>query len=139
MQMFLYAAYNQPVKFTLTGGHQVKYPGWMLKRSRLIIWTLTTFVAMHAKINNKCKPNIMLQGINWLAAGVRIGFYSPQKCMQLLRGFFEEEEEVTLKGVCCILGFLVLFLWGFLHLVGFNLFSPLLNDFIFCSFNVRTL
>lgn len=86
--MFLYRAYNQPVKFTLTGGHQVKYPGWMLKRSGLIIWTLATFVTMHAKINNKGKPNIMLQGINWLAAGVKMDFYSSQKFVQLLRGFF---------------------------------------------------
>lgn len=86
--MFLYTAYNQRVKFTLTGGHQVKYPGWMLKRSGLIIWKLITSVAMHAKINNKGKPNIMLQGINWLAAGVRMDSYSPQKFVQLLRVFF---------------------------------------------------
>lgn len=79
--MLLYAAYNQPVKFTLTGGHQVKYPGWMLKRSGLILWTLTTFVAMHAKINNKDNPNIMLQGINWLSAGVGMNSYSPHRAL----------------------------------------------------------
>lgn len=107
MQMFLYAAYNQPVKFTLTGGHQVKYPGWMLKRGEIIIWTLKTFVAMHAKINNNSKPNIMLQGINWLAAGVRVDFYSPQKYVQLLRGFFEEHMKQLWRE------FVAFWIWGF--------------------------
>lgn len=79
--MLLYAAHNQPVKFTLTGGHHIKYSGWMLKRSGLILWTQTTFVAMHAKINSKGKQNIMLQGINWLSAGVRMDSYSTYKAL----------------------------------------------------------
>lgn len=85
--MLLYVAYNQPVKFPLTGGHQAKYSGWILKRSGLILWTLTAFAAMHAKINNKGKLNIMLQGISWLPAGVRLDSYSPHRDLCYCCGF----------------------------------------------------
>lgn len=87
--MLLYAAYNQPVKFALTGHHQVKYPGWMLKRNGLILWT--TFEAMHAKVNNEGKPNIKLQGI--IICRCQDGFLLSTYCLvQLLSFFFFSED-----------------------------------------------
>lgn len=87
---------------------------------------------MHAKINNKGKPNIMLQGINLLSAGVRVDSYSPHGALCNCEGVFYEDMKQLQE-------------WGFwLVFTGFsvsvfNLVSSPLNDLTLLSFSVRIL